>query len=199
MGVLKKSIVVLALLLMVDLLIACCGGCPEPIIGNYSNCSTTIENLQITQKSSTVTESKSLSKYHYGIRVTIQRSEDVCMKRNNSLFTQSAYACDCDFDKYFPRDSIVAVVVKTENDFDEEHPAGSDISDLFEVDERYYIGISDYIETIELIEYDNVGTFEFDLVMRNPPTIGTKHQFEVIIEFSDGRVQNAYTGVLELH
>ena len=53
----------------------------------------------------------------------------------NSLFMQSAYACDCSGDMYYPKDKIVSIQVFSDKDFDETHPAGSDIAEFFKIRE----------------------------------------------------------------
>ncbi|MGV8091386.1 MAG: DUF5034 domain-containing protein [Mangrovibacterium sp.] len=200
----NKIILILMLPLMVELIVSCCD-CLETIFFDYTNCSLTINNLDNSDATPIIAQSKSISKKAYGIRVSINRSENICeVERNNSLFIQSAYATSCDCppeSQYMALDSIVSVAITTCNDFDSEHLGCSDVSELFYVFERNeFTSIPEYIGNVKTELYDFMNpTFEFDLLLMSPPTIGIEHQFEVTIELSDGRILNAQTGIIELN
>lgn len=200
----NKIILILTIPLMVEFAISCCD-CKETTFLNYTNCSLTINNLDNSGVSPVITQSTSISKNAYGIRISINRSESICeVKRNNSLLIQSAYATSCDCPpevQYMPLDSIVSVIIITSNDFDSEHLRGSDVSKLFYVFKgNEFTKLSEYIENLETELYDYVTpTFEFDILLMSPPTIGIEHQFEVSIKLSDGRILNAQTGKIEFN
>jgi len=190
--------------LMVELVISCCD-CIETTFLDYTNCSLTINNLDNSGVSPVIIQSNSISKNSYGIRLSIKRSENVCeLKRTNSIFIQSANATSCDCPPeflYMPLDSIISVKISTCNDFDSNHLGCSDITELFYVFQgNEFTVISDYIQDLETELYDIINpTFEFDILLMSPPTVGIEHEFEVSIELSDGRTLNATTGIVKLN
>lgn len=200
----NKIILLLMLPLMVELVISCCD-CIETTFLDYTNCSLTINNLDNSGVSPVIAESNSISKDSYGIRLSIKRSENVCeVKRTNSFFIQSAYATSCDCPpefQYMPLDSIISLKISTINDFSTNHPCCSDITELFYVFQgKEFTAISDYVQNIETNLYDIINpSFEFDILLMTPPTIGIEHEFEVSIELSDGRILNATTGIIKLN
>ncbi len=201
----NKIILILMLPLIVELVISCCCDCIETTFLDYTNCSLTINNLNNSGVSPVVTESNSISKNSYGIRLSIKRNENVCkVKRTNSIFIQSAYATSChcppEF-QYMPLDSIISVKITTINDFDTNHSRHSDVTELFyEFQRNEFTAISDYVQNIETNLYDIINSpFEFDILLMSPPTIGVEHEFEVSIELSDKRILNAKTGIIELN
>jgi len=199
-----KIILILMLPLMVELMVACCN-CLEPTYFDYTNCSLTINNLDNSGAEPIVSQSNIISKDAFGIRVGIKRNENICkVKTNKSLFFQSAYAryCDCPPEfQYFPLDSITSVKVITNNDFNSGHLENADVSEYFYVFRgNEFSTIEEYVENIETTLYDfGNPTLEFDLLLMTPPTINTEHQFEIIVELSDGRIFNAQTELLELN
>ncbi len=189
--------------LMVELMVACCD-CIEPTHINYTNCSLTINNLDNSGANPKVTQSNTILKDAFGIRVAVIRNENICkVKTNKSFFFQSAfaYSCYCPPElEYLPLDSIISVKVITNKDFNSEYLENSDVSEYFFVfrENEFYI-IDEYIDNIETTFYDSKNkTLEFDLLLMTPPTIGTEHQFTIIVELSDGRIFNAQTELLKL-
>ena len=200
----NKIILVLMVPLMVELVVSCCN-CIETTYLNYTHCGLTIKNLDNSGASPVVAQSNSISKNAYGIRLSIKRSENYCeLKRSNSFFIQSVYATSCDCPpefQYMPLDSIVSVKLTTYSDFDSEHLAGSDITDLFYVySGNEFTEISEYLKHVETELYHFINpTFQFDILLMSPPTIGMAHEFEVLIELSDGRVFKSQTGIINLN
>jgi hypothetical protein len=194
----NKIILILILPLMVELVISCCN-CPEATLLNYTNCRLFVNNLDNSGESPIISKSDSISKNAYGIKLYIFRNKNTCeLKKSNSIFIQSAFAYDCfcppEFE-YVPLDSIVSISITTTHDFDSEHLESSDISEYFYVfKNNKYTSIADYIKNIETEIPDYLGsTYEFDLFLMTPPTLGTEHQFEVNIELSDDRILSART------
>lgn len=200
----NKIILILILPLMVEIIVSCCN-CPETTFLNYTNCNLNVCNLNNSGASPIISQSDTIPKKAYGIKVSIMRSENTCkLKRNNSFLIQSAYAyaCSCPSEfEYIPLDSIVSISITTIHDFDSEHLRSSDISEYFHVFEyQNFISIDDYINIIETKIPDYMeSTFEFDLFLMTPPMLGTEHQFEVKIKLSDGRILNAQTEKIVLN
>ena len=200
----NKIILVLMLPLILELVVSCCN-CIETTYLNYTHCGLMIKNLDNSGASPVVAQSNSISKNAYGIRLSIKRSENYCeLKRSNSFFIQSVYATSCDCPpefQYMPLDSIVSVKLSTYSDFDSEHLAGSDITGLFYVySGNEFIEISKYLKHVETELYNLMNpTFQFDILLMSPPIIGMAHEFEVLIELSDGRVFKSQTGIINLN
>lgn len=197
-----KIILIFTIPLIIQLIVSCCE-CIDTTFMNYTNCSLEIRNLDNSGELPLITHSTSISKYAYGIRVSITRSEGVCEVINKPLFIQSAYATSCDCPPeylYRPLDSIVLVVITTGNDFDSGHLKNSEVSDLFYVFRgNEFTGIPAYVKNLETELYDVVEpAFEFDIVLMSPPTIGVEHAFEVSVVLSDGRIHKAQTGKIQL-
>jgi hypothetical protein len=194
----NKILIILILPLMVEIVISCCD-CPETTILNYTNCSLFVTNLDNSGESPIISQSDSISKNAYGIKLSIIRNENTCeLKKRNSIFIQSAYAYDCFCPpeiEYMPLDSIVSISITTTHDFDSEHLEYSDVSEYFYVFEyNEFTSIADYISSIETSIPDYFeSTYEFDLLLMTPPTLGTEHQFEVNVELSDGRILSTQT------
>lgn len=204
----SRIVLILSVPLIVKLLISCCD-CIDTTFYDYSNCGLVINNLDNSGASPVITLETAIPKNAYGIRISINRSIGTCeVKRNNSLFIQSAYAIHCECPplfQYNPFDSIASVTIRTINDFDSAHSGGSDVSKLFYVFKRNeFIKLSEYVKNLSSILYDEKNpvfdpVFEFDLLLMSPPAIGNQHEFEVTIELSDSRIFNAQTGIIELN
>lgn len=200
----NKIILILLLPLLVELMVACCD-CLEPTYFNYTYCGLTVNNLDNSGAAPNVAQSNKISKVAFGIRVVINRNENICKaKPNKSFFFQSAYAtsCDCPFEfQYLPLDSINSVKVVTKNDFNAGHLENSDVSEYFFVfGGNEFSTIGEYITNIVTTLYDfSSPTLAFDLLLMTPPTIGLEQQFKVEVELSDGRILTAQTELIELN
>nr|WP_255717817.1 DUF5034 domain-containing protein [Pedobacter sp. Leaf250] len=113
---------------------------------------------------------------------------------------QSAYACSCQGDYLKSKEEIVSVKIISNNDFDSNHPKGSDLSLIFML-KRYYndelSSIKDYLKTLKL-EYQNNYPFQKGVFLQVAPTMVKKHKFKIAITLSDGRVIESETTELEL-
>ena len=73
----------------------------------------------------------------FGIEFVFETKNTVIAncKPVNSLFIQSAYACECEEYQYYAREGIISILVFSDKDFDETHPAGTDITEFFKIHE----------------------------------------------------------------
>jgi len=193
-----KVILILMLPLLVEIVISCCN-CTDTTFINYTNCSLNVFNLDNSGSAIRISQSDTLSKEAYGIRISIYRSENTCeLIRNNTLFIQSVSAihCSCPPEfEYLPLDSIVSVSIITKNDFDAEHLKSSDVTEYFYVTNGSgYISFKGYFDNIiaKISDYFETA-YELDLLLMTPPNIGAEHQFEINVELSDGRNFNNQT------
>lgn len=198
-----KILLVFVFPLCIELIISCCN-CKDATFLNYTNCNMTMLNLDNSGIKPVITKSNIIPKRAYGIRVSINRSETICnSKKNQSLFIQSTYATSCECPPEFiyrPLDTITSIKIITENDFNKEKLKFSDVTDMFYVFKlSRFIKINEFIKTINADVYDFMdSTFNFDLLLMEPPIIDSKHEFEVIISLSNGKEFKAKTGIITL-
>jgi len=192
-----KLLLLLCIALVVDLTISGCCECVEPLYYDYTNCSIEVALLDNSEERAKVTEQSELDKDAFGLRLKISRSENTCMRKAPfSIFSQTAYgfSCDCPPEiQYSPLDSILNIKIVSLNDWDSEHPAGSDVSDAFFVNKRTeFIALPEYDEYLdEDPEYADFPETYFDFFLMAPPSQEATHQFQVTVEISDGRtIQN---------
>lgn len=193
-----KVILILILPLLVEIVVSCCN-CSDTTFINYTNCSLNVFNLDNSGPDIRISQSDTIPKNAFGLKISINRSENTCeLIRNNSLFIQSANAYDCfcppEFE-YLPLDSIVSISIITKNDFDTEHLKSSDVSEYFYVfNGSGYTSLIGYFDNIiaKISDYFETA-YELDLLLMTPPNIGTEHQFEINVELSDGRNFNNQT------
>lgn len=189
-----------------DLLIACCN-CPEPVLGQYTNCSLEIQNLDNAGAELNASSNNEIPKKAFGIRLKINLKEDICMRTVSTLFIPSvnAFSCDC-FPGIIssPIDSITSIQIYTVNEFDPTHPAEADVSDYFHVFEfNEFYGLPEYIDryTNILFDYyidDFIVPLQWDLLLMSPPSLGIEHQFKVQVNLSDGRILSMLTNKVNL-
>lgn len=183
-------------------MISCCD-CDEPLMANFTYKNLSIEHLD-NSGTEPISTNESVLKTAYGIRLTINREEIANLNHTKFLFMQSAYAISCDDcaeKKFLPKDSITSIRIITLNDFDENHPADSDISAYFKVYKfRVYSTISEHIETFlnHYINYPSQFESEDDFLLMNAPTINTQHAFKIEIHLSDGTILEQQTTPINL-
>lgn len=145
-NIMKKKILILVFTLNLLGVIGCCG---DVKYFNYSG-------IEVEVRNPVVAVNDSLS---FGYKVT--GSEYLAITKPFSLFSNAAYALECDKgyggDKY----PLVRISVTSDTDFDAEHPAGTELNNII-----YTRGTSGG-------EYDVYGTLpEFD-----PSTVNTYYMY----------------------
>jgi hypothetical protein len=199
-----KVLVILLFPLLMELMVSCCD-CLETIFANYTHCDLTTYNIDNGGAKPRISQSNIINKKAFGIRLVINRNKNLCsLKAPNSSYFQSAHAFSCDCPSEFqqlPLDTITSLKILTINDFDDSHAESMDVSEYFYAfKNNRFSTIDKFIEFQETILLDpSPSPFELDLLLMTPPTIGTAHQFNVVIELSDGRVFNSRTGVITLN
>lgn len=198
----KKIILISVLSLMVQLITACvdckCG--PYRTI-LFTNKGLSIKNLDSNLPQPAVTSAGIIPSAKYGIQVQ-HLTEEVALRKPQIYWglIQSAYACSCPGDYLKSKEEIVSVKIISNNDFDTNHPKGSDLSSIFMV-KRYYNDelspINDYLKTLKL-EYQSNYPFQKGIFLQVAPTIAKKHKFKIAITLTDGRILEAETTEVEL-
>jgi len=203
-----KKLVVLFLLLVpiASLLFSC--RCDIEQYVSYSHKTLFVKNLDNSGEKVIESESLQFNKNAYGIRLLFrieEKSEIACVKQNNSIFIQSAYATtveSCPY-VYQPFDSIVSIKVFTLRKFDNLHAENFDITEYFKVAQTYS-SVEDYVAMNLIRRYRDDGGFtycgklEIDLMLMTAPTVNNSQQFKVRVELSDGRVFEEQTTEIEL-
>lgn len=179
----------ISLPLLVDILVACCA-CEEPIHYNYSHCEFDYQHLNNAGAQAVVADGVVL-KEAYGIRLLVNRSQMNCQIQSPiSIFSTAAMAsqCSCRDFKYSYNDNLQRIRITSVNEFDENHPAGSEVTDLFGIflNNDYY-GL---YETNELVSRygGSEDQFSLDMMLMLAPEIAGEHAFEIKVELTDGRV-----------
>lgn len=191
----KRILFFLFLPLLLDVFIVGCCDCPTPEYFNYSNCSLSVENIDNAGANPIIAPSDTILKEAYGIQLTIERSEDICQHQTLPLFSSNAYAlsCLCEYQVYDYRDSATSIRIFTLNEFDQNHPANSDITDYFKT--GGFVEVSFHLQQInqQLHNRDSVGNLELDVYLLRPPQNSRDFQFKMEIAFSNGKVLEATT------
>ncbi len=201
----KKVKIIFLILILNEIIAACCNCEDEYISKEFSTCEISISNLDNTGRSPIVTNEAILNKNAYGIRVSIDRNEMLCKlnkPRSFSLLTQTAYAFDCEcsiISQYRAKNKITGLKVITLNDFNTEYPKDTDITSLFIVQRSGFKTPEDFIASDNLnlitiknenLSFEEVASLDenknFDLLLKTAPSEAIERQFRVIIEFADG-------------
>ena len=176
---------------------------------SYFHATLRLKNLDNSGEKVIETETLQINKNAYGIRLYLTRERSIvaCAQQGNFIFIQSAYAtsieCPPEY-MYSPKDSIVSIKILTLNNFDDTHPANSEITDYFRA-AHSYSKIEDYISSIYYTygddnEFENSRNKEviLDLLLMTAPTTDNKQQFEIRVALSDGRILQQQTSEIEL-
>lgn len=116
----------------------------------------------------------------------------------HALFN-SAYACKCRTDSFVASTKIDKITIRTVHDFDERHPAGSDVTGFFS-----YVS---YSQNPYQLSYEGINTRKGDLssmeagnqvlyipcYLRSSQKPGTLLQFEVTVDYLDKTVHQVRT------
>jgi len=148
-----------------------------------------------------ITEEINLNKNALGFRIIMQDTvywDDCC---HNFSLINKCYATSCDR-KDIPLHNLTEIQVITINDYSEDYPASSNITELFKARESQNTK-SDYISIEKIISvinnHDNYTFANFDLYLMDTNCISGEHIFEIILNFSDGVVITKQTNLLNLN
>jgi uncharacterized protein DUF5034 len=198
----KKLFLVLLFPFIADLAISCCN-CLDTLTHNYSNRTLKVTSLDNSGQDPKEISAGSVFKTAYGIRVQLFREKVVHIKKPAIVFGQSAWAFDCrcpPTDEFLPKDSVIDIRVLTLYNFNNDHPANSDVSAYFKVYAPYNF------ETLDAYRKYIGGAFygesdlqlSFNMLLMTPPASGGAHQFRVQLILSDGRILEQDTPTIDL-
>ncbi|MEL6657160.1 MAG: DUF5034 domain-containing protein [Bacteroidota bacterium] len=198
----QKVLLVLLLPILANVIIGCCD-CLETIFFNYTNCDISLQSLDNAGPEPLISVSNVVQKEAFGLRVTVDRREDLCQNTFAPLFISSAYAISCDCPPaqlYQPLDSIVTIEVISLTDFDPGNGNGDDITANFSIlSFTEFLSIEEFLNS-QFYDIYNLEDeiFSFDLMLMVPPPERGLYQFEVRLALSDGRVLSRISEEIEL-
>ena len=161
-----RIIVILFLFLLVSLTIDSCEhghcGCEKYKTYEYSLSSVLLKQLDdgeiwgLLRDNSTWEKVTDPNVIRENFAISITFLPEVFYKANfrpvNSLFIQSAYACSCPSDEYYPKENIVSIKVFSDKDFGKIHPAGTNIAEFFKIHEwefsTYVVGNNQFMKSV---------------------------------------------------
>ncbi|MES2388819.1 MAG: DUF5034 domain-containing protein [Bacteroidota bacterium] len=201
----KKIVFLFTLALMAEFLIACCD-CGNTVYTHFTYKQFEVANLDNSGPALFVSNADSLLKTAYGIRL-LSQTEVVASaaKKNFSLFLSPALATSCECEPPFtniPRDTVTSFSIITLSNFDNAHPAGSDITTCFKYFRNRHASYSYYEIAFmkklfnHFLNYtDDDGTPEdyYDLLLMVPPAQRGRYSFNVKISLSNGKAFNLFT------
>ena len=209
----KRAIILFFLLVPVTSVLfhSCiCPPCPRQQFRDFTHKSLSLMNLDNSGARPVESELLQLNKNAFGIRLFLEAEFSPALthqSRGGSFLIQSAYAVSCwclpEF-VYTAKENILSITILTLNDFDSQHPANSDVTDLFRV-ARSFSTIENFVANrphsfevdIEL-EFWQEQELTIDLLLMFPPSANNKQQFEVQVALSDGRILKQQTTEIEL-
>ena len=195
----KLTLLALITPLIFDMMIAC--KTEHSPGGYYSTKSFSLNNLDNSVSAPFITTSDSVLKRAYGIDMHLIRDQVGFINNTHPFLSQSAYAYDpsVDIGLSFPVDSIVSIQIFTIYDFDSSHPASSEITDYFKVYQNYsFTAVKDYFNSLNQLFPLSDLQLDIELLLMTAPTMNTKHQFEIKITISDGRILEQETTPINL-
>jgi hypothetical protein len=188
----KKLFLLLLFPFMVDLAISCCN-CLDTLTHHYTNKTIVVSALDNSGQKPQEISAGSVFKTAFGIRIQLIREKTACINKPPIVFGQATYAYHCKCpptDEFLPDDSITTIKVLTLSNFNNDHPANSDVSFYFKVFRSdYFYTIDDYLKYIGATFYNETELqFDFNMLLMTPPASGGAHQFRVQFILSDGRI-----------
>lgn len=157
-----------------------------------------INNIDNSGPTPIVTTNDTISENAYGIRVSLSTTytQNTCVQP--FVFVSNSYALACKQD-YLLSNKIELFKIFTLNDYDLQHPAGSEVTDLFNgLSNEYgpFININYKINELNsslssLPEY-------FDIFLITPPTEGQIHVFRVEMQLYSSLSQTLSTNYITL-
>lgn len=199
----RRVLILFTVTFIIQIVGSCCGcaGCEEALTNHYSFKSVAVTHLD-NSGAKPIASSGPVLKYAYGVGVTIER-EQLAMISDvpRYSFFQSAYACDCVGNEYIPKDTLSTFKIFTVNDFDDTHPAGSDVSDYYRISNlNAYTQLDHYVDMYGFDTLYGPSQLQstLEILLMTPPTLNTTHQFRIELVLTDGRVMEQMTTPIDL-
>lgn len=183
--------IILFALPLLDVFYACCTCNYETEKKRYINSGFSITNIDNSGETAIESSAENINKKAYGIRLKINRESLTFHKKHTTqyLFTSSAYAMSCDCPptiSYSPYDTIQSIKIITLQNFNNDKPANTEITEYFKTP-RKYLDVSETIDNLNKTFNETLKeNEEIDyLLMEFPSDENVQHQFRVIITFEN--------------
>lgn len=210
----SKVLIIFLSVFIIRLVVSCCD-CGETTYTKYTHFNLSVKNIDNSGEDIVVSTDSLIVKTAYGIQLDILRKPIEQESGMSAIAFTSANAVCCECGPEFestPLDSITDVKVFTINDFNEDYPAGTDISACFNVyTYKSFSSISTYIKNISYVlfydgydeSYEHTDTYFFRLkinllLMDTSATSQHPHKFKVQVFLSDGRIFEQETPEINL-
>jgi len=151
-----------------------------------------------------ITEETNLNKNALGMRILLEPlmgyNVNTVSSRKFKIISE-CYAISCENYKFIKLHKLIAIQVITVNDYSENYPANSDITELFKAREINKTK-SDYTSIdniISIINNKNDATGSFDLFLIDKNANSGEHIFEIRLKFSDDIEMVKQTATLNLY
>lgn len=201
----KKILLILLFPFMAQALVACCD-CPPVINGLFTNQSFTVLHLDNSGALPEPPQGDSVSRSQYAMRLEVATEKTARLWQKRPSFFASANAafdCFCDDSYLFAKDSITAIFISSDRDFDAAHPTGSDLSHYF----RSYTPdqqqtITEFLQTTRqaFMDQSDRNNYIVNLRLVQPPVqAGRYHTFSVRLQLSDGRTLETTASPVKLY
>lgn len=176
---------------LLDVFYACCNCTNDTVEKFYINSGLSLINLDNSGEQPIETNSASINKNAYGVRLKINREALTfnLKAENKFLFTSSAYAFSCDCPPtvtYDPKYKVEYIKIVTLQDFNADKPANSDVTEYFKTP-KLYLDATEIVSKLNDDFWEKLKEQEsIDLLLMTPPThFNTTHQFKMIISFEN--------------
>jgi hypothetical protein len=196
-----KVIAVLLTLFIVGFIIESCIKCEKVFSFEYSLSSFELHPMD-SEVIMWITDDLLVFRKDFGVEIEFKA--DINLLANcqhfSSFFIQSAYAWSCAHDTYYPKDYIVSVQVFSNKDFDETHPAGSNVVEFFQIRGWGGGGFHSFEEFLKYPapEFSNMSSFRFTCLTTATALEAGEYEFNFVVTLSDERVlEQSIKAVLE--
>ncbi len=183
------------------LIVSCCD-CPDTKEYRYTFNSIEVFHVNNSGQTPVIVDNGIIPKEAYGLRLECLVAKLAFNESIKFFEISSAYAFDCDCPPeiaYFAKDTISNIRITTLNNFDDSHPAGSDISDFFKVFKNdSFITIQEFIGFPERAYYENPDNEIINFYLLKSPSIIGEFRFKIEILLSDGTNLTSVTSAITL-
>ncbi|MDR2009176.1 MAG: DUF5034 domain-containing protein [Bacteroidales bacterium] len=135
----------------------------------------------------------------YGTRIEFDYQVLANSEKAKINIIQSAYAFTKPSDKYILKDTVSSIMITTEYDFDDEHLAGSNVTEYFKT--RYggeFIPVDSRLKDINAVRSYEVRNTKYDIYLRENPSSGSKQKFNIEVKFGSGKTLTQQTEEIEI-
>lgn len=202
MRTMSKVVFFLLLPFIAQVLVSCCDCDNDYVFYHYTRSNMEIRAFDNYNTTPDFNVSDGVSRNTYGIRLTMTREDIASIEAPFNLFSSCyAFTCRCEETPVvLYSEEVEDFSFTTLLDFDADHPAGSDVSDLFvRFDGERYEAMNYFIDRLKKLNIVENYSIDFDLLLMHAPAQSQDVQFKVKMVLSDGRVFETETETVTLN